>query len=100
VTTLILGVGNDKAKVLPLNLRNRIIFKAADEMGAIDSADFLGQKKVTKRSWGYSNGMMTRNYYDQEEHKIKAYQLRHMKKTRMRPHPLREGVQKIGSTAT
>jgi hypothetical protein len=80
VTTLILAVGNDKAKVLTLNLRNRIISKAADEMGAVDSADFLGQKKVTKRSWGYSNGMMTRNYYEQEEHKIKAYELRHMKK--------------------
>jgi len=63
-----------------LNLRNRIIFKAADEMGAVDCADFLGQKKVTKRSWGYSNGMMTRNYYEQEEHKIKVYELRHMKK--------------------
>ena len=49
--------------VLTLNLRNRIIFKAADEMGAVESADFLEQKKVTKRSWGYSNGMMTRNYY-------------------------------------
>jgi hypothetical protein len=35
-------------------------------MGAVDSADFLGQKKVTKRSWGYSNGMMTRNYHEQE----------------------------------
>ena len=61
-TSFIPPLGNDKAKVLTLNLRNRIIFKAADEMGAVDSADFLGQKKVTKRSWGYSNGMMTRNY--------------------------------------
>jgi hypothetical protein len=68
------------AKVLSLGLRNRIIFKAADEMGAVDRADFLKQKKVTKRSWGYSNGMMTRNYYEQEEHKIKAHELRHMKK--------------------
>jgi hypothetical protein len=49
-------------------------------MGAVDRADFLKQKKVTKRSWGYSNGMMTRNYYEQEEHKIKAHELRHMKK--------------------
>jgi hypothetical protein len=79
-TSFIPPLGNDKAKVLTLNLRNRIIFKAADEMGAVDSADFLGQKKVTKRSWGYSSGHMTRNYYDQDEHKIKPYELRHMKK--------------------
>jgi hypothetical protein len=79
-TSFIPPLGHDKAKVMTLNLRNRIIFKAADEMGAVDSADFLGQKKVTKRSWGYSNGMMSRNYYEQEEHKIKAYELRHMKK--------------------
>jgi hypothetical protein len=80
VRALILVVGNDKAKDLMLNLRNKIIFKAADEMGAVDTANFLGQKKVTKRSWAYSNGMMTRNYCAQEEHKIKAYELRHTKK--------------------
>lgn len=79
-TSFIPPLGNDKAKVLALNLRNRIIFKAADEAGAIDSADFLGQKKATKRSWGYSNGMITRNYYEQDEHKIKPYELRHLKK--------------------
>ena len=79
-TSFIPPLGNDKAKVLTLNLRNRIIFKAADEMGAVDSADFLGQKKVTKRSWGNSNGSTTRNYYEQDEHKIKPYELRHMKK--------------------
>ncbi len=79
-TSFIPPLGNDKAKVLTLNLRNRIIFKAADELGAVDSADFLGQKKVTKRSWGYSNGTMTRNYFDQDEHKIKPYVLRHLKK--------------------
>ncbi|MGP8200770.1 MAG: type IV secretion system DNA-binding domain-containing protein [Limisphaerales bacterium] len=79
-TSFIPPLGNDKARVLTLNLRNRIIFKAADEAGAVDSADFLGQRKVTKRSWGYSNGTTTRNYYDQDEHKIKPYELRHMKK--------------------
>jgi hypothetical protein len=79
-TSFIPPLGADKAKVFTLNLRNRLIFKAADEAGAVDSADFLGQKKVTKRSWGYSNGTTTRNYYDQDEHKIKPYELRHLKK--------------------
>jgi hypothetical protein len=60
-TSFIPPLGSDKAKVLALNLRNRIIFKAADEAGAVENADFLGQKKTTKRSWGYSNRMMTRN---------------------------------------
>ena len=40
--------------MLVLNLRNRIIFKAADEEGALESADFLGKRTVVKRSWGYS----------------------------------------------
>jgi len=46
----------------------------------VESADFLGQKKVTKRSWGFSNGMNSRNYFEQEEHKLKPYALRHLRK--------------------
>ncbi len=79
-TSFIPPLGKDKAKVLTLNLRNRMIFKAADEEGATESADFLGQKKVTKRSWGFSGGAMTRNYYEQEEHKIKPFVLRGLPK--------------------
>jgi hypothetical protein len=79
-TSFIPPLGMDKARVLTLNLRNRMIFKAADEAGAVESADFLGQKKVTKRSWGFSNGMYSRNYFEQEEHKIKPYVLRNLKK--------------------
>jgi hypothetical protein len=30
-----------------------LIFKAADEEGALESADFLGKKRVIKKSWGY-----------------------------------------------
>ena len=45
-----------KARVLTLNLRNRMIFKAADEEGAVESADFLGKEKFIKRSWGFSMG--------------------------------------------
>ena len=46
-TSFIPPLGEDKAKVLTLNLRNRMIFKAADEAGAVESrADFLaGQKR-------------------------------------------------------
>ena len=77
-TSFIPPLGPDKAKVLTLNLRNRMIFKAADEAGAVDSADFLGQKQTTKRSWGFSNGLYNRNYFHQDEHKIKPHQLRNL----------------------
>ena len=62
------------------NLRNRLIFKAADEEGALESADFLGKKRVIKRSWGYHSGRMSRNYSEQEEHKIKPHRLRNLSK--------------------
>jgi len=53
-TSFLPALGKEKAKVLVLNLRNRIIFKAADEEGALDSADFLGKKRVVKKTWGVS----------------------------------------------
>jgi hypothetical protein len=65
-----------------LNLRNRLIFKAADEEGALESADFLGKKRVIKKSWGYHSGKMSRNYSEQVEHKIKPHVLRNLPKHR------------------
>ena len=75
-TSFIPPLGREKAKVLTLNLRNRIIFKAADEEGAVESADFLGKKMIIKKSWGFSGGHTTRNYTEQEEYKIKPHLLR------------------------
>jgi hypothetical protein len=66
--------------VFTLNLRNRLIFKAADEEGAVDSADFLGKKRVIKKSWGYHSGRMSRSYSEQEEHIIKPHILRNLRK--------------------
>ena len=79
-TSFIPPLGKDKAKVLTLNLRNRMIFKAADEEGAVESADFLGKKKFIKRTWGFSYGRTTSNYSEQEEHRIKPYVLRELPK--------------------
>jgi hypothetical protein len=79
-TSFIPPLGPEKAKVLTLNLRNRMIFKAADEAGAVESADFLGQKKVRKPTYGYSGGMRTRSYTEIEEHKIKPYLIRQLRK--------------------
>lgn len=79
-TSFVPPLGREKARVLTLNLRNRMIFKAADEEGAVESADFLGKRKFIKRSWGFSHGKTTSNYNEQEEHKIKPYELRSLPK--------------------
>jgi type IV secretory pathway TraG/TraD family ATPase VirD4 len=79
-TSFIPPLGDEKAQVLTLNLRNRMIFKGADEAGAIESADFLGQRKVRQKTSGYSGGQVTRSYTNVEEHKIKPYELRNLKK--------------------
>ena len=75
-TSLIPPLGNDKSKVLTLNLRNRMIFRSADEADAVQAADFLGKKRVIKRSWGSSAGKRNVNYNETEEHKIKPHKLR------------------------
>ena len=75
-TSLIPPLGNDKSKVLTLNLRNRMIFRSADEADAVQAADFLGKKRVFKRSWGSSAGKRNVSYSEAEEHKVKPYQLR------------------------
>ena len=79
-TSFIPPLGREKAKVLTLNLRNRMIFKAADEEGALESADFLGKKRFIKKSWSYSGGKRSINCSEQEEHKIKPYVLRSLPK--------------------
>ena len=78
-TSLVPPLGNDKSKVLTLNLRNRIIFRSADEADAVQAADFIGKKRVVKRSWGYSAGKRNVNYNETEEHKIKPHKLRNLR---------------------
>ncbi len=78
-TSLVPPLGNDKAKVLTLNLRNRLIFRAADEADAVQAADFLGKKRIVKRSWGFSAGKRNVNYSETEEHKIKPHKLRNLR---------------------
>lgn len=79
-TSFIPPLGREKARVFTLNLRNRLIFKAADEEGALESADFIGKAKTIKKSWGYTGGKMSRNYSEQEEHKIRPHILRALTK--------------------
>jgi type IV secretory pathway TraG/TraD family ATPase VirD4 len=79
-TSFVPPLGREKARVFTLNLRNRLIFKAADEEGALESADFLGKHRVIKKSWGYNGGRMSRNFSEQEDHKIKPHLLRNLPK--------------------
>ncbi len=76
--SLIPPLGRDKARVLTLNLRNRMIFWAADEEGALEAADFLGRSRVVKRSWGFANGRRSAHYNEVEEHKVKPHVLRNL----------------------
>jgi hypothetical protein len=78
-TSLIPPLGNDKSKVLTLNLRNRMIFRSADEADAVQAADFLGKKIVMKRSWGSSAGKRSVNYSEAEEHNIRPHKLRKLR---------------------
>jgi hypothetical protein len=43
-------VREQKRKVLALNMRTRFIFRAADSAGAAISADFIGKRKIWKRT--------------------------------------------------
>ena len=65
--------------MLTLNLRNRMIFRSADEADAVQAADFLGKRRVFKRSWGSSAGRRNVNYSETEEHKIRPYELRKLR---------------------
>ena len=78
-TSFVPPLGHDKSKVLTLNLRNRLIFRAADEADAVQAADFIGKKRMIKRSWGFSAGKRNVNYSETEEHKIKPHKLRNLR---------------------
>ena len=68
----------DQANVLVLNLRNRMIFRAADEQCAKQSAEFIGKKMVNKRSRSIGSRGATYSYQETEEYKLKPWQLRQM----------------------
>jgi len=81
-TSFVPPLGEAKARVLTLNLRNRIIFKAADEADAVASADFLGKRKRRKTSWTYNRQGRSRTVIEDEAHKIPSHELRSLRKHR------------------
>ena len=75
--------GKERAEVVLLNLRNRVVFQVADEESARITADFIGKQEVTRkdRSVSVSNRQHTTyNYRKEEQHKIKPAVLRALPK--------------------
>lgn len=70
------AIGIAKRKVLTLNMRSRMIFRAADSDGATASADFVGKStkiKKSRTSRPASGSSVTRS--EQDEYLIKPFQL-------------------------
>ncbi|PWU19883.1 MAG: hypothetical protein C5B50_05485 [Verrucomicrobia bacterium] len=79
-TSFVPALGTDQAKVLTLNLRNRLIFTSADEDDAKAAAEFLGRKTVKTRSWTWSNGKRSETFTETEDYRVKPHQLRKLRK--------------------
>jgi hypothetical protein len=65
----------EKAEVTILNLRNRIVFKAADRACAESSADFIGKRMIWKRSYTRGRGNHSTTRTREEEYLIKPFEL-------------------------
>ena len=65
----------EKADVTLLNLRNRIIFKAADRVCAEGSADFIGKKLIWKKSYTRGMGNRSTTRSREEEYRVKPFEL-------------------------
>jgi hypothetical protein len=65
----------EKAEVTILNLRNRIVFKAADRGCAESSADFIGKRIIWKRSYTRGRGNHSTTRTREEEYLVKPFEL-------------------------
>lgn len=78
-TSLIAVLGAENAKVLMLNLRNRLIFAAADEEDARLSAEFLGKHWKSEYSETSGPGRKSRTRHRREAYRIEPHTLREMR---------------------
>ena len=81
IESLLPPLRKDKAAVLRLNLRNRLVFQAATEEDARDAADFVGKRERQKVTWSYGQRGVNRSYAEEEVYRLKPTDLR-----RLRPH--------------
>jgi type IV secretory pathway TraG/TraD family ATPase VirD4 len=70
----------EKAEVTLLNLRNRIVFKAADRTCAESSADFIGKRPIWKKSYTRGGGAASVTRTREEEYLVKPYELMSLRK--------------------
>ena len=70
----------EQVDTLLLNLANQVHYTVADEANAKLVADIIGKKEIQKKSRGYSGGKASFNYQPTDEHIIKTFVLRAMKK--------------------
>lgn len=73
-------IGKEKRKVLSLNLRTRIAFRAADPEGAQATADFIGKRTVWKKTKSSKPmGTITTSRRKEQEHYLKPEKLLRLK---------------------
>jgi len=92
-------LGNDKAKVLTLNLRNRLIFRAADEPDAVQAADFIGKKRIVNAPGDSALASATSTTPNRGTQNQTA-QTRNLRDHRVRPCPLRTRLPPSYTTAS
>ena len=79
INSLVPPLGREKAEVLRLNLRNRLIFQGATEADAQDAADFLGKRLRRKVTWNVGRGGRSRSYVRDEAHRVLPHVFRLLK---------------------
>ncbi len=90
-TSLVPPLGMDKSKVLTLNLRNRMIFRSADEADAVQAADFIGKKRVVKTLMGLQRWETQRELQRNRGTQNQTAQTPQSPRPRVRACPLRTG---------
>ena len=79
-TSLIPVLGADNTRVFTLNLRNRLIFTAADQADAVASADFIGKRRGRERSVNLGSGHLTESLREVDVYRVKPHQLTGLRK--------------------
>lgn len=79
-TSLVPALGADEARVFTLNMRNRLIFTAADEQDARASAEFLGKRPKVERTTSWQGGRRSESTRIVDEFVVKPHELRGLRK--------------------
>lgn len=65
-------IGQNKREVLSLNMRSRLVFRGADEKGAVASANFIGKRSIWKKTkTSKPLGVITTSKREEQEFYVK-----------------------------